>query len=116
MSEIVEKKNEVAMPTGSWGAADNLNVDEITLGRIWLMQALSGFVTDERAKQGEYRDSVSGDLLGDSKNPLEIMILGRYLTWMIMDGQEYKETLPVTDKNRGWSYHAEGGVTRSKTL
>lgn len=115
--EVAKKeKNEVGMPQGAWGAAENIGVDEVSLSKILLMQPLSDLVDAGKAKAGEFRDNVSGELVGGEDKPFEVMIIHRYLTWTIFDGPKYDKTVPVTDENRDWGYYAEGDVTRSKTF
>lgn len=115
--EVAKKEaNEVGMPTGAWGAADNIGADEVSLSKILLMQPLSELVSDDKAVAGEFRDSSSGALLGDGKKPMEIQIIHRYLTWTIFENGKYSKTIPVTDENRNWSYFGDDGTTRSKTF
>lgn len=110
------------MPDGAWGAADEVTPDDFLISKALLMQPLSEFVVNglpegENAEVGEYRDSISGDLLGKTGEFFEVLIFHRDMTWVIFEGDplKYKETVRLTDENRDWPI-VEGDIQRNKTF
>ena len=86
-TEVMTKStntNLVLAPEGAWGTEGVLSNDLI-LPRLMLMQALSGFVSDENigAKAGEIRDSIEGRLLGSAKAPVKIIPFFNTTTWVV---------------------------------
>jgi hypothetical protein len=63
----------------------DISKSDLILPKILLMQGLSKFVSSERARMGEFRDSLNSALLGGKDNPLEIIIFKSSRFW-----QEYE--------------------------
>ena len=101
----VSNKNEVALASGGWGAAEAVAVDDLKLPRILLQQALSDLVNADKAKPGEFRDSIEGTLLGDDKKPCEIVIFDSFKTYTVMrktpgkGKSEFVTIEPITPMN-----------------
>lgn len=77
------EENEIALYDPSWGAAHSIGMTDIQVPKVWLMQALSKLVDAGEAKQGEYRDSVDGTLLGDIEHPVELIVFDFKPHWQI---------------------------------
>jgi hypothetical protein len=93
-----------------------VQTSDLLIPKILLMQGQSKLVKDEKAKQGEIRDSLSGDLLGARDKAGEIIAFHSYKTWLIFhkkDGVEkYVEQVPWTPENDKWAREeVAGGVT-----
>jgi len=83
-----------------------IDVRDLLLPRILLMQGLSKLVAEDKAKMGEFRDSLEAKLLGGKDKPLEFIPFYSNKTWVIftMDGgkMSYSSTVPMTADNAGW--------------
>jgi len=92
---------------GTWGA-ENISSQDILIPKILLMQGLSKFVMDEdsTARAGEFRDSLTGDLLGNKEKPLEVVAFTSFKVWIEQEEKgselEYLRTIPITAENEGW--------------
>lgn len=110
--EVATKQSFDLTEFGDFGD-DGIDVKDIIIPKVMLMQALSELVSDDKAQVGEYRDSLEGALLGDSKNQLELIFFGHFKTWRIFErnGSEltFKRTEPVTPINATLPY--EDGST-----
>ena len=114
--ELVEAKSrEVALPSGAWGAADEVTPDDFLISKVLLMQALSDQVVNGDAKMGQYRDSVTGELYAAEDENFEALCIYRDMTWVVFEDGEYKETVPLTDENRNLPIE-DGKIQRNKTF
>lgn len=116
-NEVGEAKStELAtLPEGAWGAADEMTADDFLIGKALIMQALSEMVTEGEASPGQYRNSLTGELYADVDETFDAICFFRDLTWVVFEGGEYKETIPVKDENRRLPIE-EGDIRRDKTF
>lgn len=81
---------------------------DLVIPKLLLMQGLSELVSQEKAKLGEIRDSIDGNLFGNKELPLEIIPFKTFKTWVLyeeMNGKfEYKGQIPMTPENENWSW------------
>lgn len=84
---------------GAWGGEEISNEDMV-IPKILLMQPMSELVTDGVAKIGEFRDSLNTDrVLGNDKEPVELIIFGTFKTWLEFKDGEYLSTKKWTPEN-----------------
>jgi len=102
----------------AWGS-ENVDAADIIVPKILLMQGLSKLVAADEAKQGEFRDSLTGALLGGKDKPLEFIPFHSTKTWVVFEQAvggkaEYKETVPMTAHNKDWATEEQssGGTVR----
>lgn len=115
-NEIVSaQKLELTSSGASWGAADEMTVDDFIISKVLLMQGLSEQVTEGNARMGEYRDSVSGELYAGVGENFEVIVFHREMTWTVFKDDKYIETIPVNDSNRDLPTK-EGNIERNKTF
>lgn len=79
MSNELTKKEENGLATvdpikllNEWGV-EGINAQDIVIPQILTMQGLSDFVTEGKAAMGEFRDSLSGNLIGSLDKPFEMI-------------------------------------------
>jgi hypothetical protein len=73
--EVVEaKKQELVNQEmmAAWGDTD-VSAGDIVIPKILLMQGLSEAVAEEKAKMGDYLDSLTGTVIGSHKKPIEVV-------------------------------------------
>lgn len=98
------------MDSGAWGAIENLETTDLLVPKIFHQQALSKFVSDGKARPGDFCDSLTGEILAKKEDKLEIVIFGTFKTMVIetynpvRDQFDYKETITITPDNaREWA-------------
>jgi hypothetical protein len=120
-------KNEVATKTqnelstellNDWGAPQ-ISASDVIIPKILPMQGLSVAVAEGRASMGEFRDSLSNNLLGDIKDkPVHCIPFFVDKAWDIMHEQadgsfKWAKTVPVVenpaspDYNDNWKWEDE---------
>lgn len=105
----------------AWGNAPQLSPKDITIPRILLMQGQSEKVLSGDAGFGDLRDSVSGDLLGGPKKPLEVIPFLMKKVIIVSEKEargtkyNYKETLEATPENENLPWE-EGNLKRQKIM
>ena len=83
--EVMNKESSVpAMAPAAWGE-EFVGAQDIVIPKILPMQGLSDLVTDGKATMGEFRDSVSGELLGSIVDPIVIVPFMVQKFWDIME-------------------------------
>jgi len=95
-----------------------IDSDEIIIPKILLMQQMSDFVQDEKAKSGEFRHSRTGELYGEKDTaPISLILFKKYRIWYIFDvdkkgNKEYKESIDYYG-NEELEFEEEG-IARQK--
>lgn len=117
-TEIIEKtKNEVGMPTGSWGAGENVQAEDIVISHLHLTQGLSKAVQDGSAKPGDIIDNETGEKFGDLKSPVPVLVFKMQKYWeiyrkVIKNGKEVEERvrrdLVETFGDTEYEFHENG--------
>ena len=114
-----KEEETTALQTSEYGnLMDNDQVDtrDLLLPRVLLMQGLSKFVADDKARMGEFRDSLEAKKLGGKDEPMSFIPFHSFKTWVIFKDTkgklEYAETVPFTPDNMNWlREEVQGGVT-----
>lgn len=120
MSKEVAKKEsmEVSTEVTQWGTDVNVGKD-LLLSKVLTMQAMSDLVTAGDAKIGEFRDSITHELLGDITNPTEFIPFHCRKMWDILESEgpnsqpEWVKSVPVVedptkpDYNDNWEWTVE---------
>lgn len=117
MKEMTQKQEtSLTVPSvDAWGAPE-IGAQDILIPKILLMQGLSVFVAEGTAQIGEFRDSVSGALLGNLSTPIQFLPVHIDKTWVLSkkigDRFKYQTMIPVTRDNESmeWEYTDEEGV------
>jgi hypothetical protein len=106
-NEVVAKQgNEIARATqnelvNEWGVPTTPSQDMI-IPKILPMQGLSKLVTERKAMMGEFRDSITGKLLGSIDKPFEVIPFYLQKVWDIMEQQAdgsfaWARTIPLVE-------------------
>jgi len=114
--ELAKREStEVAETTlDAWGDDVHVSSQDILISKILPMQGLSKLVADRKAQIGEYRDSVTGELLGSIDKPMAFVPVHVEKFWIVskeINGKmEYQTMEPMTRENEGrkWEVHIDG--------
>jgi len=97
----------------------DIDASDILIPKILMMQGLSPLVADEKAKMGELRGSLEGNLLAKKGEQVELIFLKKYKTWVNFSTATGKEEFlsiePFTPANANLA-REEGDVKRYETL
>lgn len=86
MDEIAKKETfAVAVPTSGWGAGEQIGQNDIIIPKIYLMQAISDLVEAEKAKAGDWVDSIEETILAEREEPLEVIIFDSFKNWNVLN-------------------------------
>lgn len=81
----VHKANEIApLEASAWGD-EFVGTSDVVIPKILPMQGLSQLVIDEKARIGDFMDSVSGEKLGSISEPIQIIPFMVQKFWDIME-------------------------------
>lgn len=77
---------------------------DIIIPKILLMQAMSNFVKDEKARSGEYRGSLGCEKIAEKNEGFEAIPFKMYKSWITLTtkGNEFVRQEPFTVENAGW--------------
>lgn len=81
---------------------EDIDNEDIIIPKVLVMQGMSKRVTEGKAKLGDMVDSLTGEILGDTDTPIDFIPFKTFKTWIVFHNDEYKETIPVTPKNKDW--------------
>lgn len=128
MSNEVATKQGTAISTevASWGNEVNVGKD-LLISKVLTMQAMSDMVQEELAKIGEFRDSLTKELLGDITKPIEFVPFHVKKLWDILiskDGSdfEWEKTVPLIEDpthpeyNDNWEWLVDNGNVKVKRV
>ena len=92
------------------GAGADVDVRDISVGRIAVMSTNSAMVTEEKAKAGDIIDLETSEVLGHKeKKPMEVILLKSFKYWITKKGDDFIEKTPGTHQNeKPWT---EGDIT-----
>ncbi len=122
---VVEDKKEVSTEVASWGAMEDLGLAELAVPFIKLVQKTTKEVDTFGSKPGTFINSLDGEVVGTNEDPLEIIIFGAYMSWLVMktplnsDQSEFVKFEPLTVENANLRYEEmtpEGKITRHRTI
>jgi hypothetical protein len=68
---------------GNWGVIEDLETTDLLVPKIYHQQGLSKFVSDGKAKAGDFCDSLTGEVLGKREDPLEVIVFGSYKSMVV---------------------------------
>jgi hypothetical protein len=105
--EVMNKESSEVMNQemmAEWGDGPELSGQDIIIPKILAMQGLSDLVTSRKAVMGEFRDNVSGELLGSIDAPIPFIPFYMEKIWiesMPKEGGKFKFSgiTPITRKN-----------------
>lgn len=106
---------EVLAP--DWGAIEDTETTDLQVPKIFHQQAMSKFVSNGLARPGDFCDSLTGEILCDKENKLEVIIFGSYKTMVITtldpmaNRWKLKEIVTITKETA--KYWAEKPLTES---
>lgn len=94
----------------AWGA-EGVDTKDTLIPMLLLMQGMSGLVLKQRKCQvGQFVNSVTHEVLGDDKNPIEIIPVSTFKTWVLYEklktakgnSREWKGTVNYDANNSHW--------------
>lgn len=99
----VKETNAVALSDemAAWGASKEVSANDLIIPQILTMQSTSELVQNDKATMGEFRDSLTGKLIGKAgSSPFEIIPFHCQEVWVINAQQEdgnyaYHTTEPI---------------------
>jgi hypothetical protein len=96
--KLTTKELDAPAPLGfgndfDWGD-EALDPDDIVIPRLLLLQALSKLVEAEKARPGEIADSVTGEVLGNIKKPVEFIPFHLEKKFHVYSNNEYDHSAP----------------------
>lgn len=95
----------------AWGSS-NVSAQDIIIPRILLMQPMSEKVTAGDAKFGEFRESLSNELLGNFEQPFEVVPFHMEKVFVEFDAsqdeKEFIRVVPITPENENLPYEDTG--------
>jgi hypothetical protein len=112
-TEVVETKGkELATASmADWGMPQ-VSSKDIIIPKILCMQGLSELVVDEKAKMGDFVDSMTSDILGNyTKKPIQFIPFHLEKIWIISKktagsgDYSFDSVVPVTAENEGLRYN-----------
>jgi hypothetical protein len=125
MKEVAkaQKQEVVVAPTmDDWGNGPELSSNDIIIPKILAMQGLSQLVTARKAQIGEFRNSLTGELLGSVDKPVSIVPFYLQKLWVEYVPNEkgkmkFAGITPVTMSNENLAWedkNSQGIVTRRR--
>lgn len=119
---VTKENNEVVVhaESGSMGAADNIESQDIVIPRVWLMQSNSTLVEDEIWKSGDFVHSIDEVLLGNGRNtrkeekPINFIPFALYRTMRTLENKQWIKTEDYHPSMRSLPY--EEIVTRGEEM
>ncbi len=107
----VKEENKVSTQvlTDDWGVPTTPSQDMV-VPKILPMQGMSKLVMDRKAMIGEFRDSLSGNLLGSIDKPIEVIPFYLQKVWDVKlqeeDGSyKYAKTIPLVEDPMAEGYN-----------
>lgn len=67
----------------SWDSIEDVESKDIRIPRILLMQSTSELVGEGKAAPGDFINSSTGEKVGDKQNPIKIVPIYSYKTWVV---------------------------------
>jgi hypothetical protein len=97
-----------------WGKRE-IRTTSIVIPRIQKQEHQSDKVKAQKAKFGEFRDSLTDQLYGDLEHPFSIIPIYAEEKWAVYDlikvkgktTAEFKEMVPVTAENENWKFETD---------
>lgn len=108
IAKVEHDEFELVLPTESWGAGEGVAAEDLLIPKILLQQKMSDLVDQGKAKPGEFRSSLSGELLGDEKKPVEVIFFDAFKNWLIFESDQYAGNVPYTGERLAY----EEGTTK----
>lgn len=74
---------------------DELFKNDILIPKIWLVQAMSELRKEKKADEGQFVDSLTGELLADNEETLKFIVLKTFKRWqtfkLVQEGSKIKK-------------------------
>ena len=98
----------------NFGAGDDINANDIYIGRLQVMQPLSEFVKQDKAKAGQIINSLTQKILAEKEKPLDVIVINSFKYWIEKEltaaGEVFKCRYPAESANeKAWQ---EGNIKR----
>jgi len=100
MEAVVRNTTEVCESSEDWGAQEDLLGTDIEIPSVWLMQGISEWVMDRKASAGEFRNSLTQELIGAEQFEAIVFLLKK--SFEVYDrncrekDKEFLMTIPAT--------------------
>lgn len=114
MNKAVVKKQTTDVVVGDsldgWGNVQDIDQSNVIIPKILPMQSTSMLVVEGHAKMGEFRDSLSGKLLGSIDKEVEFIPISTEAKWILFHDGKYHKEVAQTNYNKNWSIedHIDG--------
>lgn len=117
MSEMTVAQQQGLASVNEDNRVSAINSSNIILPKILLMQAMSVLVQNEKAKQGDFIQSLDEVVVGSKEvEPVEFIALGMYETLQTYENDKYVKTEELTAQNRSLPWEEiVGGVKVNRT-
>lgn len=103
-TDIVKKEPAMLAEYSAFENEMAVDAQDLVLGKVLTMQGLSALVADDKAKIGEIRDSLTGQLLAGKGETMELICFHPFKNWVInVDGQ-FDSIVPFTPENANWEW------------
>ena len=106
MNKAVAKKQTTDVVVGDsldgWGNVQDIDQSNVIIPKILPMQSTSMLVVEGHAKMGEFRDSLSGKLLGSIDKEVEFIPISTEAKWIIFHDGKYHKEIAQTNYNKNW--------------
>lgn len=101
--EVVKQEQEnkvvaVSEEFSSWGANQEISSNDISIPKILTMQFMSDKVKSGEAKYGEFRDTMSNELIGSIDDPFEFIPIHLERKWVVYEMIKGKRNFLRVDK------------------
>lgn len=101
----------VSEEMAAWGADQDISSQDVMISKILPMQGSSKLIGEGKAMFGEYRDSVTEELLGSIKEPVEFIPFHCEKFWIVNKKESnenrfkyaYREPITRENENRSWT-------------
>lgn len=111
-----EKNVPSTQHTVSWGT-DDLDSSDIVIPRLLLMQGLSQFVTEGKAKAGDFINSVTMEQMGGKDKSVELVLVDHFKNWIVSEKGpkenrfKFRQIVSWKDGDPKWEFESKEGDT-----
>lgn len=69
--------------SSNWGAIEEMETTDLLVPKIFHQQAMSKFVSEGKARPGDFCDSLTGEILAKKEDKLQVIVFGMFKTMII---------------------------------
>lgn len=98
MSDLVKQENVpsyLQAYKGDLGIGQEMTVNDVGITYLSLMQSGSKLVKSKIVPDGSFVLTATKTVVGDEKNPVEFIVLGRKNFWVVKNGLKYVDKFPA---------------------